>query len=332
MIPLAAQVGGHPGVQTTEDGSLLLKPAVPLEIEFYQRVVSESGLVHLRPFVPKFFGTLRLEGKVETTEIDEPLVTDEGVLKVTPIDGSLVLENLVHGFTKPSVIDIKLGTIFYEDSATPEKRARMEKAALETTSFETGVRLTGFQVYTNDSPDPILTRKEYGNSIKSSQLSEGIARFFPVSSPSTPSAGLPRHLLLPILRSLREDVAEIRETLEGVDMRMIGGSLLIVYESDWTRAEEAVKLYELENDSEEMEAENDVEITAGEDNDGEDEDIEDEDEEEDLPVPPYTVKLIDFAHTRLMPGHGPDQGVLMGIGTLLKLLDGRIQEVDKMTP
>ncbi|KAI6156346.1 hypothetical protein EDD17DRAFT_1626671, partial [Pisolithus thermaeus] len=27
--PLSSQVGGHAGVQTTEDGSLLLKPALP---------------------------------------------------------------------------------------------------------------------------------------------------------------------------------------------------------------------------------------------------------------------------------------------------------------
>jgi inositol-polyphosphate multikinase len=47
---------------------------------------------------------------------------------------------------KPNILDIKLGTRLYDDEASEEKRARMIKKAEETTSFETGVRLTGFQV------------------------------------------------------------------------------------------------------------------------------------------------------------------------------------------
>jgi len=59
---------------------------------------------------------------------------------------SIVLENLSFPFLKPNIIDIKLGTVLYEETAPPEKVARMQKAAKDTTSFETGVRLTGFQV------------------------------------------------------------------------------------------------------------------------------------------------------------------------------------------
>lgn len=59
---------------------------------------------------------------------------------------SLVLENLSHSFAKPNILDIKLGTVLYDESASSEKRARMEKTARETTSGETGIRITGFQV------------------------------------------------------------------------------------------------------------------------------------------------------------------------------------------
>ena len=52
-------------MMTTEDGSLLIKPAHPTEVAFYQSVVSDPGFAPLRPFVPKFYGTLRLEGKVD---------------------------------------------------------------------------------------------------------------------------------------------------------------------------------------------------------------------------------------------------------------------------
>jgi 1D-myo-inositol-tetrakisphosphate 5-kinase/inositol-polyphosphate multikinase len=57
-----------------------------------------------------------------------------------------VLENLSFPFLKPNILDVKLGTVLYDEGASEEKRTRMEKAARDTTSFETGVRLTGFQV------------------------------------------------------------------------------------------------------------------------------------------------------------------------------------------
>lgn len=59
---------------------------------------------------------------------------------------SIVLENISHTFLKPNILDIKLGRVLYDRHASEEKRARMEKTARETTSWETGVRLTGFQV------------------------------------------------------------------------------------------------------------------------------------------------------------------------------------------
>lgn len=57
-----------------------------------------------------------------------------------------MLENLSYSFLKPNTLDIKLGTVLATEDASPEKRARMERVAAETTSKETGIRLTGFQV------------------------------------------------------------------------------------------------------------------------------------------------------------------------------------------
>jgi hypothetical protein len=59
---------------------------------------------------------------------------------------SLVLENLSHPFLKPNILDIKLGTVLYDEEATEEKKERMKTSARNTTSGETGIRLTGFQV------------------------------------------------------------------------------------------------------------------------------------------------------------------------------------------
>jgi 1D-myo-inositol-tetrakisphosphate 5-kinase/inositol-polyphosphate multikinase len=166
--PLESQVGGHAGVSTIENGLLLVKPALPTEVAFYQRLQQDSELEDLRAFTPTFLGTLELMGKfdgarsvvsdsivvesVASEEKDESLVLKFHKWSVSP-DAiyvlhlqSIVLENLSSSFLKPNILDIKLGTVLYDKTASPEKVERMQKAAQETTSSETGVRLTGFQV------------------------------------------------------------------------------------------------------------------------------------------------------------------------------------------
>lgn len=120
------------------------------------------------------------------------------------------------------------------------------------------------------------------------------------------SSGLPKETLEPILRAIREEIAEIREVFSSLEIRMVGASLLIIYEADWTRAEESLTSFSEDEDEKK-----------------------DEDDESDSirPGPPFVVKLIDFAHTRLAPGEGPDQSVLLGMDTILKLLDVRLGEI-----
>ncbi|KIK17881.1 hypothetical protein PISMIDRAFT_14768 [Pisolithus microcarpus 441] len=51
-------------------------------------------------------------------------------------------------------------------------------------------------------------------------------------------------------------------------------------------------------------------------------DVDEESEDEDEPRL-FRLSLIDFAHTRLAPGQGPDTGVLLGIDTLIRLIHER---------
>jgi 1D-myo-inositol-tetrakisphosphate 5-kinase/inositol-polyphosphate multikinase len=62
---LDMQVGGHKGVQQSGEGDLIMKPCLPAERDFYQAIASDARLAALRGLVPQFYGTLRLEGKVE---------------------------------------------------------------------------------------------------------------------------------------------------------------------------------------------------------------------------------------------------------------------------
>lgn len=290
---------GHAGMRTTSDGSLIIKPAFPAEHQFYETLNQGPHLARLRPFIPKFLGTLsenQGEGPAHVGGIPIPPGRTQ----------SLVLENLCNAFIKPNTLDVKLGTVFHDEFMASDKVLRMERTARETTSLRTGVRLTEFQVYSNATSEAICTPKSYGKALKVSELPEGISQFFPVSCESSRhtgsvTGGLPRKYLIPILRGIRETVLKIREVYSSFELRMVGGSLLIMYEADWNRAEAGVRQL--------------AQIPAR----GEDRGVHGR--------PPYVVKLVDFAHTRLAPGEGPDEGVLLGLDTMLKLLDGRIAQL-----
>jgi inositol-polyphosphate multikinase len=140
--------------------------------------------------------------------------------------------------------------------------------------------------------------------------------------------GLPDTLLVPILMSIRKSVQELRDLLSSIELRMVGSSLLIVYEGDWDRAETGVQWLAKEPASmssggdggKEEEINEDTEVEGSE----EDEESEEDDSSDEGSESPCVVRLIDFAHTRLKPGEGPDVGLLKGLDTLVSLLDGRI--------
>jgi 1D-myo-inositol-tetrakisphosphate 5-kinase/inositol-polyphosphate multikinase len=144
-------------------------------------------------------------------------------------------------------------------------------------------------------------------------LPDGIAKFFPIHSEQS-TQGLPKEQLLPVVEEIRRHVAIIRDAFAQLEVRMVGGSFLIIYESDLERAKQGVALLEegVEDDDEDEDDE---------------EDAEEEDEENTKPGLPCLVKLIDFAHTTVVAGEGPDEGVLLGMDTTLKLLDGRIAQI-----
>jgi 1D-myo-inositol-tetrakisphosphate 5-kinase/inositol-polyphosphate multikinase len=128
---------------------------------------------------------------------------------------------------------------------------------------------------------------------------------------------LPRDLLQAILEGILAEVLAIREAVSDTVMRMIGSSLLIIYEADWEILRQSLKLWH--PDAEDIEEDSD-----------EADDSDDTDSSRALKYrPPYVVKLIDFAHTTLHNGDGPDTGVILGLDTTIKLLKGRLDELSR---
>jgi len=83
---LASQVGGHPGIIESGDGSAIGKPALPLEHQFYEAIYGDNPKLQdfklLQPFIPKLMGTLRLVGRLDESQGD-------GEIRVLPIEGEV---------------------------------------------------------------------------------------------------------------------------------------------------------------------------------------------------------------------------------------------------
>ena len=150
--------------------------------------------------------------------------------------------------------------------------------------------------------------------------------------------------MLVLLSHILAGLERLRAALAEAELRMVGGSALIVYEGDWARAEEAAQA--LQNDGS---AHYGVGIGPGEDEvfvEEDDDEIEVEvdesgqivfdavassadadSDEEKQPPRLATLALIDFAHTRLVPGQGSDPGVLLGMDTLIRLVRERLDAI-----
>ncbi|WVQ81572.1 hypothetical protein IAT38_003696 [Cryptococcus sp. DSM 104549] len=422
--PLANQVAGHDGVMSDASGSLVIKPALPREIAFYQMLSNSDRtdpIRALKPFVPRSYGTLRLEGQLAPGgEVDTSVKGD--------VPESVVLENLSYAYTHPNIMDVKLGTVLYAPDASDEKRQRMDKQARETTTQEKGLRLTGCQTWHAPTQTYISTPKSFGKTIKADQLPTGMVRFFPLpadvipslvaplsppptattatptadgaathlpstaeepaaetvaqgvpptpdtathpapsgataptqqASPSTyTSHALPPALLLRLLALLSTELARLSAVLHALEIRFVGASVLIVYEGDEVRLGEALDRWEAKEargklraavgdegpeDGRERSAfseDGSVSSLSGASDDCSSASDDDEDSSDDLDgtkqdarrarrCPPLTVKMIDFAHTWLVEGEGPDEGVLKGLGVLQGLVEGRRREVEE---
>ena len=62
----------------------------------------------------------------------------------------LCLENLLNGFTRPCIMDLKIGSRLYENDATEEKIIKMKENAKGTTIESLACRIAGMKVKGNE--------------------------------------------------------------------------------------------------------------------------------------------------------------------------------------
>ena len=292
-------------------------------------------------------------GHGRNLSIPQPQWTPSGGKALTT-NLSIVLENAAAGFVRPNILDVKLGARLWDDDAPPAKRQKLDATASETTSGSLGFRIAGMKVYKGlekagkdnvDEDGYQSYDKLYGRKFKADDVRKGFEEYLWGAS------GEPNANQRNIARRLAEEVRGVQRALENEESRMYSASILFVYEGD---QEALARAFEEEKHprtrsppSQPANAEADdyfdddddddqITLEVGEDGqisledianlpDLEDGDMgaeEGEEEEEDVGPPKvHAVKVIDFAHARWVPGQGPDDNTLMGVRSVLKILE-----------
>ncbi|QLL31917.1 hypothetical protein HG536_0C00840 [Torulaspora globosa] len=320
---LRHKAAGHDGTLTDKDELLVFKPTVQQELDFYKAIQNKmysseesvEGDVPLYSWMPTFLGVLD-EGFREVPEGAKVLSTvvpsDDGSRENSTDIGDkkyIVLENLLHGFSQPNVLDVKLGKVLYDENASDEKKDRLNQVSRTTTSGSLGFRICGMKLkknaslngidaayYETDDDDYVFLNKFYGRSRTKENIEEAFCVFFA-------SDALSSERIKKLKRTFHQRLQLLYNTLLEEEVRMISCSLLLIYEGDperWDALKDQDSLLRDDFIDSGDEGDDEVEETVG-------------------GRVLSSLSLIDFAHARLAPGEGYDEGVVDAVENLMTL-------------
>ncbi|AET39271.1 inositol polyphosphate multikinase Ecym_4203 [Eremothecium cymbalariae DBVPG len=327
---LKHQAAGHDGSFTDTEEKLLFKLTIPKEVAFYTDIQSRKDNVDieypLECWMPTFVGTLT-QGVVSLpNQKDITILKDEDVysgplvahLKSLSIGGEqeyVVLENLIYGFNKPNILDIKLGKRLYDDDASEEKKNRLKLVSDSTTSGSMGLRICGMKIQKNDlitgldrkhyeceKDDYVYVNKFYGRSRTSEDMIDTFKLYFSHTKLSKDRRAQLVHLFYDRLQFFYN-------TLLDEEVRMFSSSLLFIYEGDPDRWDQL-------NDKDTLFRHNFIDSDSDDSDDGSD-----SNEDEKHVAPLSSMSLIDFAHSKLVKGQGYDENVIEGVENMLSIFD-----------
>lgn len=324
FVPLSTQVAGHDGVLSDENGFVIIKPCTDTEIAFYEKCLKDVPV--LLDCIPAFMGTLELNTPESlaslTPEIAAQIPADL-VDKLDPAysppnnvyERAVVLENLAYGYSKPCILDLKLGSLLCGPDATNEKRARLEKVSSSTTSGSLGVRVTGMRVWNAATNAFVDHERKWGKTLNRRTIYEhGILGYF--------KSQIRREQKQLIASRFLEDITRIINTLDDVELRVYSPSLLFVYEGDQGALDLAIEAEGKQLIRDELGngiVDDMISHTSASDADlpSDADSLSSSDEARDFCI----CRMIDFAHAEFTPGQGRDDNILNGLKSAKKLLE-----------
>ncbi|GAA5987929.1 hypothetical protein JCM10908_007274 [Rhodotorula pacifica] len=231
----------------------------------------------------------------------------------------------------PDELEIGLARFFYPPWS-PLSRA--EQAALpavppSTTAAVSASAANGASPVASTSALPISADPAVGGAPSSTSSAKSAT---PTASTPPSPAPLPLDLLLPVLRTLIRRLKQLIELWQTLEIRMRGGSLLIIVEGDPDALERAI-IRSATGGGASSRSHDDKDGGAADDEDDEDGASVSTTDEEGNAKPetllPLEMRVIDFAHTRAAEGEGPDEGVLLGLRAVLNLLEGLTAKLEE---
>ncbi|KAJ5067753.1 inositol polyphosphate kinase [Anaeramoeba ignava] len=175
------QVGGH-GSLLKLKGNKVCKPCLQLEGDFYHLLSSKKELNCFLPFVPQAMGYVDLSSeKLKKGEsMREFMINDLATSKSVP-DGYvryIVMDDLTAGYSKPCMMDIKMGTRGHGLDADPEKARIQTEKCLKSTSSSLGFRLAGRKVYLKEKKEFTKFERKVGQTMPKEQFPKELYQFF----------------------------------------------------------------------------------------------------------------------------------------------------------
>ncbi|KAJ1930450.1 hypothetical protein IWQ60_000316 [Tieghemiomyces parasiticus] len=216
------QVAGHSEISVTDDQALE-KRTYAKEAEFYRQLVED---VALQPYVPELHWMEQRDREAHTVRQRLRRFYRRHHRSHRDKNYVVAIENLTQGFNHASVLDVKLGNRLHEQDADALKKVRMKYIAKHTTSRNLGVAVMGLRAFDPNHLEFDKYNKSFGKRLTPRNITDTFRRFFPDTIPVTYQAY--------VLRGYLQRLTELTAIVKTREFRIVGSSLLFVYEGDLT--------------------------------------------------------------------------------------------------